>query len=141
MEIPTQPLKTFLPSHPAKTYDRVGSCIYCHSTTNLCDEHIIPFGLGGRSVLPESSCKACAKITSAFERTCFRTMFGPLRMLYDLPTRRFKQRPSLLPLKVKRKVGDNWTKIPVKRDDFPFLVLFPYFSIPDLVVPEKVIFF
>ncbi|MFZ3122675.1 MAG: HNH endonuclease [Thermodesulfovibrionales bacterium] len=130
-------LKDFLPDHPAKTYDAVGRCIYCGSTNNLSDEHIIPFAFGGRMVLPKSSCNICAGLSSAFEHTCLRTMFGPLRMLYDLPSRRKKKRPATLPLKVKHKPGDNWTEVPVRREDYPFLVMFPYFLMPDLLSGHK----
>jgi hypothetical protein len=44
----------------------------------------------------------------------------PLRMLYDL-------RPTTLPLKVKRKPGDEWTEVQVNQQDSPFLVLLPVF--------------
>ena len=40
----------------------VGSCIYCGATDQLTDEHIIPLALGGRFVLPDSS---CAKYSSS----------------------------------------------------------------------------
>ena len=137
MIVQLQTLKEFLPEHQGKTYSRVGHCIYCGSTKDLGDEHIIPFGFGGRMVLPESSCKACSRITSAFERTCLRTMFGPLRMLYGLPSRRKKDRPMTLPLKVKYRPEDDWTTVPVNREDFPFLVLFPYLPMPDLLSGRK----
>jgi hypothetical protein len=84
-------------------------------------------------VLPKSSCKVCSGLSSAFERTCLRTMFGPLRMLYDLPSRRKSDRPRTLPLKVKRKPGEDWTEVHVNQEDYPFLVLLPRFPLPDLV--------
>lgn len=133
MKLSSQRLKDYLPEHPAKTYDSVGCCIYCGNNTDLSDEHIIPYGFGGRMVLPKSSCKSCSELTSEFERTCLRTMFGPLHMLYDLPSRRRKDRPKTLPLKVKYKPGDDWTRLPVNREEYPFLVLFPYFVMPDLL--------
>ncbi len=42
-------------------YQEVGSCIYCGSTDNLSNEHIIPYGLGGNLELPKSSCSRCAR--------------------------------------------------------------------------------
>lgn len=122
-----------LPPLPDKTYRPVDSCIYCGNTSGLSDEHIIPYGLGGRWVLPRSSCAACAKITSAFEGTCQRTILGPLRMHYSLPTRRPKERPKTLPLKVKVRPDDDWSIMHVDRDICPFLVLFPILSLPDEV--------
>jgi hypothetical protein len=86
-----------LPVHPEQTYKAVKVRIYCVDTATLGDEHIIPLGLGGRWVLPESSCSDCAKKTGAVERTCQRTMLGPLRMYFDLPTRRKKESPKKLP--------------------------------------------
>jgi hypothetical protein len=37
-----------LPLHADKRYTAVNCCIYCRSENALSDEHIIPFGLGGR---------------------------------------------------------------------------------------------
>ena len=71
----------------------VNQCIYCYSKENkLTDEHIIPFSLGGLLILPKASCKACAKITAKFEGVFSRAIFGNLRMRYNLPTRRKKER-------------------------------------------------
>lgn len=120
-----------LPSHTEKIYQPVNVCIYCGGTGALSDEHIIPFGLGGRWVLPKASCAECAGKTSAFEQTCQRAMFGPLRMYYDLPTRRPKERPTKLPLKVKLSAHSDWSFIDVDQDVYPFLILFPYLPMPD----------
>lgn len=120
-----------LPPHPDKTYAALGRCLYCGADSALSDEHIIPLGLGGRWVLPKSSCAACAKETSAFERTCQRTMLGPLRIYYDLPSRRRKERPEKLPLKVKRTPDADWSYIDVDQQIYPFLVLFPLLDLPD----------
>jgi hypothetical protein len=126
-------LKDFLPNHPKKIYAPIGNCIYCSASNNLNDEHIIPFGLGGRMELPKSSCPECSSKTSIFEHTCLRTMYGPLRLLYDLPSRRKKSRPKTLPLKVKFKPNEEWSKIQVVQDRYPFLITFPYFSMPNLL--------
>lgn len=136
-----QKLKDFLPKHSNKIYSPINSCIYCGFLENLSDEHIIPFGLGGKIKLPKASCSECAKKTSIFEHTCLRTMYGPLRLLYDLPSRRKKSRPEKLPLKVKISPTDEWTYINVEQDRYPFLITFPYFSMPDLLInnPNKII--
>ncbi len=133
MKSSSQNLKTFLPPQPTRTYDPVGHCIYCGSVDELGDEHIIPYGLGGRLVLPQSSCRSCSALSSGFEGTCQRTMFGPLRMLCNLPSRRKKDRPSTLPLKVKKSPDDDWTEMQVAREDVPFLILLPHFLMPDLL--------
>src|ERR1700722_13971721 len=79
-------------------YPPVGRCIYCGADAGeaeLTDEHIVPFALGGRSVLPKSSCRRCAHITgSVVERFCLRQMLGAVRTQRGFPTRRPKERPQ-----------------------------------------------
>jgi len=125
-----QSLKSFLPSQKKKVYSPVGKCIYCGCANDLTLEHVIPYGLGGKIELPESSCYECAKITSKFEHTCLRTMYGPLRLLYGMPSRRKKNRPNTLPLKVKKAANEEWSYIEVEQEKYPFLILFPYFTAP-----------
>jgi hypothetical protein len=132
-----QSLKSFLPNQSKKVYPPVGRCIYCGNTDNLTVEHIIPLGLGGRLELPNSSCLSCCKITSDFEHTCLRTMYGPLRLLYDLPSRRKKSRPPKLPLKVKLTADDDWTYMDVEQERYPFLILFPQWSMPNMLTGKK----
>ena len=127
------PLKGLLPLHPARTYPPVGRCIYCGSTVALSDEHVVPLGLGGRFVLPDASCSDCSEKTSKFERTCQRTMYGPLRLLYGLPTRRKKGRPQTLRLKVKHAPDKDWEYLPVPQERYPFLITFPYLGMPGIL--------
>jgi hypothetical protein len=129
--MPTQ--RPALPLHEAKRYPAVGQCIYCGSTDKLTDEHIVPFSLGGRWVLPKASCRNCAKVTGAFEGEFARTILGPLRMLYNLPTRRPKDRPRHLPLKVKYPSSTDWEVAYVDRDICPFLIGMPIYPMPDAV--------
>jgi hypothetical protein len=47
-----------------------GECIYCGALgtdVELTDEHIIPLSLGGKAVILDGSCKACAKETTKLE--------------------------------------------------------------------------
>ena len=132
------PLKGLLPEHPSRRYPPVGKCIYCGSTTGLSDEHIIPLGLGGRFVLPMASCRRCSNKTSSFERTCQRKMYGPLRLLYGLPSRRKKERPESLQLKVKRSRDSEWEYIPVPQSRYPFLITFPYLGMPGVLTGAAV---
>lgn len=127
------PLQGYLPIQPERIYDAIGYCIYCGSTDRLSDEHIIPFGLGGRLVLPQSSCSSCSSKTSKLERTCQRTMYGPLRLLYGLPSRRKKSRPQALQLKVRKTAQSEWEYIPVAQERYPFLITFPYFDTPGVL--------
>lgn len=118
-----------LPKHSIKRYEATKVCIYCGATKHLHDEHIIPLALGGRWILPKASCGKCGKKTSAFEGTCARTILGPLRMLYDMTSRRKKDRPDMLPLKVRKTLGADWTTIEVNRDEYPFLIILPHLEL------------
>ncbi len=122
-----------LPKHSPKLYQSVGECIYCGLKEQLTDEHIIPFSAGGCWVLPRSSCKKCASITGAFEGEFSRTILGPLRMLHNMPTRRKKDRPRHLPLKVKYPTSTDWEVAYVDRDICPFLVILPLYSLPKTI--------
>ena len=125
-----------LPEHPFKRYEAANACIYCGATENLHDEHIIPFALGGKWIFPNASCAECGKKTSAFEGVCARTMFGPMRMLFNVQTRRKRERPGKLPLRVKRARGGPWTTIDVPRAQYPFLYLLPYLGNPTVLTGE-----
>lgn len=72
-----------------------GKCIYCgKSNCRLTDEHIVPLSLGGKHVLKEASCDACAKITSNFELEVARNLWGDARISYNAPSRRKAKRPK-----------------------------------------------
>lgn len=126
-----------LPEHPFKRYEAANVCIYCGATENLHDEHIIPFALGGRWIFPNASCAECGKKTSAFEGVCARTILGPLRMLFNVQTRRKRERPDKLPLRVKRAAGGPWTTIDVPRAQYPFIYPMPYLDTPTVLTGES----
>jgi hypothetical protein len=81
--------------------DPVGVCIYCGSNESLSDEHVIPLSLGGNYILDKASCSTCAGITSAFEGRLARGFMRDARVVGRYPTRRPKERPKSLPLKVR----------------------------------------
>lgn len=80
------------------SYPSPGRCIYCmrlsEADADLTDEHIVPYGLGGRAVLKKSSCRACASATSRDERFLLRDMLLEARTQLDFPSRRPSDRPS-----------------------------------------------
>lgn len=80
-----------------RNYKPVGQCIYCGSdggSAGLRREHIIPFSLKGNTTLQQASCETCERITRDFEHTCARTIFGPLRLQHDYPTKHRHERPT-----------------------------------------------
>jgi hypothetical protein len=109
----------FAPWH-AEKYEPVGHCIYCGSTDNLSDEHIIPYGLqakGGDWFLPKASCNKCADITKGFEGSCLQGTLGPFRAKLNLKSRRKPK--STVELTVNyRDDGRDETKL-VSLEEFP----------------------
>lgn len=58
----------------------VGRCIYCQSTVELSNEHIVARGLGGTAILKKASCEACRQITHKFETHVLTTLYAwPIR--------------------------------------------------------------
>lgn len=96
----TKPGSVFvLPARPVtkQKYGPVGRCIYCGAVDKpLSDEHIIPDGLGGRDILPKSSCAACAKITGRHEQMVMRHAVWPLRQALGMSGKKRKV-PSAIP--------------------------------------------
>ncbi len=90
-----------MPGSQRRTYEPTGTCIYCGSDGaphGLSDEHVVPFALLGDMILPNNSCRQCAKTTSAFELICARKMYGSFRTREGLRTRRPAKRPTKVPV-------------------------------------------
>lgn len=86
-------------THGRTYYPSRGLCIYCGATgVTLTDEHIVPLSLGGVHVLRCASCGGCADITKKFEQKIARDLWGDARTAFDAPSRRKKQRPSVIML-------------------------------------------
>lgn len=103
----------------------IGRCIYCGSTEDLTDEHIIPFGLQGQWVLENASCKACAKITSAFEHDILRNAWLSARAAIGIKTRHKKKRPGKFPLVLEKADGSTEERLVIPQEHLsalPFLV-------------------
>lgn len=84
-------------THGPTYYPSRGLCIYCGATgVPLTDEHIVPLSLGGFHVLRGASCGTCADITKKFEQKIARDLWGDARNAFDAPSRRKKQRPSVI---------------------------------------------
>ena len=79
----------------------IGRCVYCGTAEGkLSEEHITPFGLGGKLTLVDASCSNCQKITSRFEGVVQRNMFFAARAAMASPTRRpgERERPQRIRL-------------------------------------------
>jgi hypothetical protein len=107
----------------------VGACIYCDAnqkSTQLTDEHIIPFGFDGQYVLQKASCKSCAAITSGIERFCLREMYLEVRVHLNMRTRRPKNRPTTLPVFYDRPDGEERRDLPIS--EHPLVLRLPRLS-------------
>lgn len=116
-------------------YDDVGKCIYCGSTEDLRDEHIVPFGLNGTAVLPKASCKDCEKTTSLFERRVLRGPMWAARVLRQLKSRRPQDAPKTEYLYIIKNGVEKRIELPI--DKFPVLLHFPIYPPPAYLSPEN----
>jgi hypothetical protein len=114
---------------PATRY--IGKCVYCGSTDNLTDEHIVPHGLKGPWQLLKGSCKVCNQITSAFERNVLRQQFMLPRAALDLPTYHPKNRPQEFSFEVEKDGHKEELVLPIT--DCP-----PVFMMLDLEKPRYI---
>jgi hypothetical protein len=119
---------------PRQTFPGIGRCIYCGSTTaDLRDEHIIPYSLWGEFVMLKASCQQCANVTSAFERDCARGIYRELRVFHQYPTRRPRERPTHMPVRIECNDVIEERMIPIS--EYPGAPLFaPIFPRPGILV-------
>lgn len=102
--------------------------MYCGSTQDLSREHIVPYGLGGPSAVPRSSCRSCAEVTSKFELEVLRGPLWGLRAYLRLSSRRTHMMPVCLPLVLVRDGREEEVRIPIA--EHPIMLSFPIFAIP-----------
>jgi hypothetical protein len=118
-----------------KRYAPVGHCIYCGSTSELSDEHTIPYGLGGTIILPKASCKPCSKITGAIEQRVMRGPMRQVRVFRDLQSRtKHKDAPKTKTLAVTLADGSK-TTAEMGFTEGPVMCAFPVFALPGFVEP------
>lgn len=114
MLFPYQPMEPM-------AFGAVGECIYCGTADNLTDEHVIPFAMGGRWTLPQSSCTSCAAETSLFEGRLLRSgAWWPLRRALDLASRRPKKQPDSFPATASTPQGPRAITVPL--GDHPLVI-------------------
>lgn len=76
------------------------ACIYCGSSSDLTDEHLIPYGAGGNFLYRNASCKNCAKTTSEIEREVLREVLLFARSYLGIQSRRKKFYPKTIEVEV-----------------------------------------
>ena len=81
----------------------------------------------------EASCKPCADVTSAFERDCARGLYRELRVFHQYPTRRPRERPTHMPVKIECNGVVEERMVPIS--EYPGAPLFaPMFPPPGILV-------
>lgn len=74
------------------TLTPVGACIYCNQTeqdgVSLEREHILADGFGGNLILPQASCRRCAKIIHKFETQTLKSYCGLSRRQLGIKSRK-----------------------------------------------------
>lgn len=120
----------------AHRFPRVGKCIYCGSTENLTDEHVLPLGLSGTAVLPDASCKECAKITGRFEQDVLRGPMQQVRVFRGLKSRtKHRDAPQTKELQIT--TDDSGPQsAQVGFTEGPVVFTFPLFEVPAFLMPE-----
>nr|QNO50507.1 hypothetical protein EGLMOMJH_00046 [Methanosarcinales archaeon ANME-2c ERB4] len=118
-----------------RSYDPVGYCIYCGAKNNLQKEHILPFGLSGTAVLPDSTCSKCARVTGRQEQIVLRGPMWPVRVYREFKSRtKHKNAPEEYPLTIMRESVQETVMLPL--DEYPILLHFPIFPPPAFLNPS-----
>lgn len=118
------------------SYPALDCCMYCGCLKDLSREHIFPFGLGGLSVLPKSSCRKCAVETGRFERDVLRGPFWGLRAHLGIQSRRPQDRPKKLPLAIVQGGGERIVNLRLANHPLP--LFFPQFAPPSKLTGNHV---
>lgn len=113
----------------------VGECIYCgYSGEGLQTEHIIPYSFSEKNsegdVLLKASCDNCAKITKAIEQFVTQELFGNIRKVFSLRSRRGE-----LPKVVEQKITDmdgTVQNIMVPVEDLKDMIFLPVLGLPGM---------
>jgi hypothetical protein len=109
-------------AHGHAYFPSKGVCIYCRKkNVPLKNEHIVPYSIGGQTVLRDASCEACEDITKKFEQDIARDMWGDARNHFDAPSRRKKDRKTHIFLS---DPNDFRRKIKVPYADYPAPMFF-----------------
>jgi hypothetical protein len=124
--------KTHLSKRQGGGYERfIGSCIYCGSTEQLSDEHVIPEGLGGRDILRSASCETCRVETGKFEQHVLRGMLWAMRIRLGIKGKR--KHPETIPVYIQRE-GQSGAVEQVSPGDVRVAAILPSFSRPGLLI-------
>lgn len=108
-----------------KSLPSLGYCVFCGSTNNLTDEHIIPEFFGSGLYIKKSCCSTCQKITSRLESSIVSNMFDPIRKYLSLESKKGMLKKSNFKLDIGMETT-NYETFPI--DEYPVLLALPRFD-------------
>lgn len=111
----------------------IGKCIYCGSTNNLSDEHVLAYALHSDQQLYKASCPECAGMTSQIELRVLREAYGPARHILNMRTRHKKNRKerTSYPVVMEKDGSEVVEDLPI--EDFPAAIIAPVFGYPEYI--------
>jgi len=114
----------------------IGRCIYCDQTAEpLTDEHAVPYGLGGNTiVLNKACCEKCRIIASKCELNPIHDNWAEVRAALDFPSRRKELGKRVFPLNVELEDGSR-TTLRLKGKETLGLVQFLLYDPPAFLAP------
>jgi hypothetical protein len=113
-----------------------GVCIYCGwdgGAEGLRDEHIVPYSLGGNTVLAKATCADCEAITSYLDGYMANAIFGHLRAHLGLQSR--SGHPDTLPALVE--LADGQRAIELAAGDHPYFLNMPIWRPPGFMIGKR----
>lgn len=114
------------------TVEGGGVCIYCGSdggADGLHDEHIIPYSLGGKTVLLAASCSACERITSYLDGYLANATYKQARVHIGVQSRR--GHPKVLPASVA--IQGNERVLDLSPSKHPYFLHMPVWQPPGMM--------
>jgi hypothetical protein len=113
-----------------------GVCIYCGwegGDGGLRDEHIVPYSLGGNTVLLKATCADCEAITSYLDGYMANAIFGHFRVHAGLQSR--SGHPDTLPATVE--LSDGQRAIELATGDHPYFLNMPIWRPPGFMTGKQ----
>jgi len=117
-----------------RRYPGYGRCIYCGSdggADGLRDEHVVPFSLGGNTLIEKASCRSCERAINPVDTHLARSVYGQFRIHANVQTRNPKDRPPTLPANFDIGGEDRTVHLPVS--DHPFALALPIWDLPGIL--------
>jgi hypothetical protein len=114
-----------------------GVCIYCGwdgGDEGLHDEHIVPYSLGGRTLLLNASCTDCGAVTSYLDGYLANAIFGHLRVQLHLQSR--SGHPDSLPATIE--LADGQRAVDLATGNHPYFLNMPIWRPPGFMIGRQI---